>query len=222
MDMDIVIATAGGIPESGWTSGTWCCSSEAEEEEEKVGKYESLAPVLRVACLWCRGDRDADVGIGGHVLGGGNRKEGGSGEQDEARDMGLLSNDALVRDGVGGSRDWSVSECKSREGEGEREDEREGGLDGNGEEGGVSRSGRNANLGFWRSGVGFAGRRWARWGGCHCGAGACLVLGGGEKWDQLGQGEGTGEGVEEEFCDEESLLLFSAKRGRRPIGTAER
>jgi len=104
--MDIVIATAGWIPGS---SGTWCrcCSSEAEEEEEeKVGKYESLAPVLRAACLalkWCAGD--AGVGIGGHVPGGGNRREGGSGEQDEARDIGLLSNDALVRDGVGGSRD---------------------------------------------------------------------------------------------------------------------
>jgi hypothetical protein len=51
------------------------------------------------------------------------------------------------------------------------------------------------------------------------------VVGGGGKWDQLsvpGQGEVTGEGVEEEFCDDESLLLFSAKRGRRLIGTAER
>jgi len=113
-----------------------------------------------------------------------------------------------------------VSECKSTEGEGEGEGE--GGLDGNGEEGGVSRSGRKANLGFWRCGVGLAGRRWARCGGCHCAAGACLMLGGGEKCDQLGQGEITGEGVEDEFCDEELLLLFSAKRGKRPIGTAER
>lgn len=159
------------------------------------------------------------MGMGGRVLGGGNRKEGGSGEQDDARDMGLLSNDALVREGVGGSRDWSVSECKSREGEGKGEGEREGGLDGNGEEGGVSRSGRNANLGFWRCGVGLAGRRWARCGGCHGAAGACLVQGGGEKWDQPGEGEATGEGVEEEFCDDESL---SAKRGKRLIGTAER
>jgi alkyl hydroperoxide reductase subunit AhpF len=48
------------------------------------------------------------------------------------------------------------------------------------------------------------------------------VVGGGGKWDQLsvpGEGEETGEGVEEEFCDE---LLFSAKRGKRLMGTAER
>ena len=171
-----------------------------------------------MACLWC------DTGIGGCVLlGGGNRNEGGSGEHDDARDMGLLSSDALVRDGVGGSRDWSVSEWEW-EGEGERE----GGFDANGELGGVSNNGRNANLGFWRCGVGRAGRRWARWGGCHCGAGACLVRGGGEKWDQLGvlpgQGEDTGEGVEDEFCDDdnEESLVFSAKRGKRPMGTAER
>jgi hypothetical protein len=35
-------------------------------------------------------------------------------------------------------------------------------------------------------------------------------------------GEATGEGVKEEFCDDESLLLFSAKRGKRPMGTAGR
>ena len=53
-----------------------------------------------MACLWC------DTEIGDCVLlGGGNRREGGSGEHDDARDIGLLSNDALVREGVGGSRD---------------------------------------------------------------------------------------------------------------------
>jgi hypothetical protein len=41
----------------------------------------------------------------------------------------------------------------------------------------------NVNLGFWRCGVGFAGRRWARCGGCHWAAGSCLGQGGGEKWD---------------------------------------
>jgi hypothetical protein len=70
-----------------------------------VGKYESPPPpVLRVACLevkwWCTGDADAGRGIGGRVLGGGSRREGGSGEQDDARDAGLPSSD-----GVGGSRD---------------------------------------------------------------------------------------------------------------------
>ena len=52
------------------------------------------------------------------------------------------------------------------------------------------------------------------------------MRGGGEKWDQLGvlpgQGEVTGEGFEDEFCEDESLLLFSARRGKRPMGTAER
>lgn len=152
------------------------------------------------------------------MIGGGNLNEGGSGEQDDARDTGLLSNDAFVREGVGGS----TSECKS--GEGDREGE--GGLEGYGEVGGVSNNGRNANRGFWRCGVGRAGRRWARWGGCHCcgAGGACLVLGGGEKReDQLGVGEGEVTG--EELCDDEEddeSLLFSARRGKSPMGTAER
>jgi hypothetical protein len=52
----------------------------------------------------CAGDTDTGIGIGGRVLGGGNRREGGSGEQDDMCGIGLLSNVALVRDGVGGSR----------------------------------------------------------------------------------------------------------------------
>lgn len=50
------------------------------------------------------------------------------------------------------------------------------------------------------------------------------MLGGGEKReDQLGVGEGEVTG--DEFCDDEDddeSLLFSARRGKSPMGTAER
>ena len=83
-----------------------------------------------------------------------------SGEQEEALDGGLLSREAFVREGVGGSReDWSVS------GDGVRE----GGFEGYGvlpaEDGGVSRRGRKANFGLALSACILDGRRCAKWGG---------------------------------------------------------
>lgn len=41
---------------------------------------------------------------------GGSCKNDGSGEQEDARDNGLLSNDAFVSEGVGGSCDTSLSD----------------------------------------------------------------------------------------------------------------
>jgi len=76
----------------------------------------------------------------------------GSGDPDDARDMGLLSSDALVNDGVGGSRDWSVSEGSS--GDALREEV----LEGRGvvsDEVGVSSNGRKAKLGLGRCAMGF-------------------------------------------------------------------
>lgn len=102
------------------------------------------------------------------LLGGSCKKEG-SGEQEEARDKGLLSNEAFVRDGVGGSCDTSLSDgTKSgdklrSEGGGEEcgEDEGESGCDWEG-----SSNGRKAKRGFWRFSGGLAAGRWLRCGGC--------------------------------------------------------
>lgn len=85
--------------------------------------------------------------------------------------MGLLSNDALVNDGVGGSRDWSVSEGRS--GDTLRDEV----LEGRGVvfvEVGVSSNGKKAKPGLGRGARGFdnftfefreaTGKRWGEGG----------------------------------------------------------
>lgn len=87
----------------------------------------------------------------------------GEGSTEEGWDLGLLSREALVRGGVGGSRKESVSTSVSIGRSGD--DPGDEGLEVYGEEdsdeGGVSNRGRNANLGFSRWTWGLFGR-WAR------------------------------------------------------------
>lgn len=104
-------------------------------------------------------------------LDGGSWKKGGSGEHEDARERGLLSKEALVRAGVGGSCDTSLSEGK-KSGDVLR-------SDGGGEHGGdgererdplVSSRGRKAKRPFCLFIGGRAGGRCERCGGCHVGA----------------------------------------------------
>lgn len=70
---------------------------------------------------------------------------------EEGWDLGLLSREALVRDGVGGS--WSESVLSvsiGRSGDDPRDEEFEVSGEEDPVEGGVSIRGRNANLGFSR------------------------------------------------------------------------
>lgn len=73
---------------------------------------------------------------------------------------------------MGGSCEWSVSDGS---GDGLRDDGFEVKGDTGSDDGGVSKRGMNANLGFSRWATGLLGRRWARCGGCH-GLGAAHAL----------------------------------------------